>query len=97
MLTFLYANVLSNIIRVERGTQGRHSSTYLFNIFYLDLMIKPSNTIGAICIDTPSCKVYSYADVVVSTMWLTSVNALILFYTDPYVADLSMKVSKTGF
>ena len=40
-------NVLSDIIRVERDTrQGSLSSPFLFTIFYQDMIVELSNTIG---------------------------------------------------
>jgi hypothetical protein len=70
---------LSDIIRVERDTrQGSLSSPFLFTIFYQDMIVELSNTIGGICIDNTSYNVSCYADdVLLTSTTVTGLQRLI--------------------
>jgi len=84
-------NVLSDIIRVERDTrQGSLSSPFLFTIFYQDMIVELSNTIGGIWIDNTSYNVSCYAgDVLLTSTTVTGLQRLI-DVADKYISSHSL-------
>jgi len=85
-------NVLSNRIRVERGTrQESLSSPFLFNIYYHDIMVELTNTIGGIGIDTISYRISCYVDDVLLTCFTVTSLERLINVADRYISSHGMR------
>ena len=89
-------NVLSNPIKIEKGTrQGGLSSPFLFNLFYQDLIVLLSNAGGGVKIRSHSYNVFCYADdILLTSSTVTGLQNLITL-SDDYITSHGLRFNPT--